>query len=247
MACLSIPRDLRVDIPGRGSDKINAAYAFGGADARDPDGASADRPPDQPRRGRRLRHVRGGHRRLGGVTIDVPAPILSNKFECPLRRRTRCARWKGGASRKGEQHMDGRRALDLLPHPRRTSSTRPRPTSRAASAAGGPPGDGGRDRQLRDVPPLPFIGDDLVTPLATDLVARTSSSSSAGWRSERRRAAELRCRLGGQIADIDGQSLHHRHRGERLGHRDGQGESAPQPPPPGSGPFGPGCRVGRSG
>ena len=29
---LSIPRDLKVDIPGHGSDKINAAYAFGGPD-----------------------------------------------------------------------------------------------------------------------------------------------------------------------------------------------------------------------
>lgn len=27
---LSLPRDLRVDIPGRGTDKINAAYAYGG-------------------------------------------------------------------------------------------------------------------------------------------------------------------------------------------------------------------------
>jgi polyisoprenyl-teichoic acid--peptidoglycan teichoic acid transferase len=29
-AVLSIPRDLKVDIPGRGTDKINAAYSFGG-------------------------------------------------------------------------------------------------------------------------------------------------------------------------------------------------------------------------
>ena len=30
IALLSIPRDLRVEIPGSGLDKINAAYAFGG-------------------------------------------------------------------------------------------------------------------------------------------------------------------------------------------------------------------------
>jgi LCP family protein required for cell wall assembly len=29
---LSLPRDLKVDIPGQGTDKINAAYAYGGAD-----------------------------------------------------------------------------------------------------------------------------------------------------------------------------------------------------------------------
>lgn len=32
MAVLSIPRDLRVDIPGRSKDKVNAAYAYGGPD-----------------------------------------------------------------------------------------------------------------------------------------------------------------------------------------------------------------------
>lgn len=31
-ALLSVPRDLKVDIPGRGRDKINAAYAFGGSE-----------------------------------------------------------------------------------------------------------------------------------------------------------------------------------------------------------------------
>ena len=30
LSMLSIPRDLRVDIPGHGLNKINAAYAFGG-------------------------------------------------------------------------------------------------------------------------------------------------------------------------------------------------------------------------
>jgi LCP family protein required for cell wall assembly len=29
---VSLPRDLKVEIPGRGTDKINAAYAYGGAD-----------------------------------------------------------------------------------------------------------------------------------------------------------------------------------------------------------------------
>lgn len=32
MAILSIPRDTRVNIPGRGYDRINAAYSYGGAD-----------------------------------------------------------------------------------------------------------------------------------------------------------------------------------------------------------------------
>ena len=32
LAVLSVPRDLRVDVPGQGRDKINSAYAFGGAE-----------------------------------------------------------------------------------------------------------------------------------------------------------------------------------------------------------------------
>ena len=36
-ARLSIPRDTLVDIPGHGRQKINAAYAFGGAALVDPD------------------------------------------------------------------------------------------------------------------------------------------------------------------------------------------------------------------
>ena len=30
LSLLSIPRDLRVTIPGRGEDKVNAAYSLGG-------------------------------------------------------------------------------------------------------------------------------------------------------------------------------------------------------------------------
>jgi anionic cell wall polymer biosynthesis LytR-Cps2A-Psr (LCP) family protein len=93
---------------------------------------------------------------------------------------------------------------------------------------------------------MPFIGDDLVQPLATDL--STNQLLQLGW--VKRRTPEsgmLRCRLGGTIADIDGQSF-------ILGSEDNvsviamvRGDSAPQPPRPGSGEFGPGCRVGRSG
>jgi anionic cell wall polymer biosynthesis LytR-Cps2A-Psr (LCP) family protein len=80
---LSIPRDLRVNVPGHGFDKINSAYAIGG-------------PALALRTIRSFTDVEVNHvvvvdfdaftkviDKVGGVDIDVPAPILSNKFDCP--------------------------------------------------------------------------------------------------------------------------------------------------------------------
>ena len=44
---------------------------------------------------------------LGGMTVKVPQPILSNKFECPSATQAACARWPGWRFRKGQQD-DGR-------------------------------------------------------------------------------------------------------------------------------------------
>jgi anionic cell wall polymer biosynthesis LytR-Cps2A-Psr (LCP) family protein len=90
---------------------------------------------------------------------------------------------------------------------------------------------------------LPFVGDDLVTPLATDLSAW--DLMQLGW--VKFRAAEdgtLRCRLGGTGARIgDGSYI--------VGVEENvavvamfEGKSAPQPPSPGGGPFAPGCEAG---
>jgi anionic cell wall polymer biosynthesis LytR-Cps2A-Psr (LCP) family protein len=87
---------------------------------------------------------------------------------------------------------------------------------------------------------LPFVGDDLVEPLATDLSAM--DLMQLGW--VKFRAAEegtLRCRLGGTGTQIgDGYYI--------VGVEENvavvamfEGKSAPQPPSPGSGPFAPGC------
>ena len=65
-------------------------------DARDPDGARADRRSHQPRRRRqppRFQQVIDLH--LGGVTIDVPKPILSDKFRCPFETQAECDDWPG--------------------------------------------------------------------------------------------------------------------------------------------------------
>jgi hypothetical protein len=55
----------------------------------------------------------------------------------------------------------------------------------------------------------------------------------------------LRCRLGGTIADIGGVSYVIGSEENALVIAMITGKTAPQPPPPGSGLFGPGCLVGK--
>jgi polyisoprenyl-teichoic acid--peptidoglycan teichoic acid transferase len=244
IALLSIPRDLRVEIPGRGPDKVNAAYAYGG-------------PTLTVRTVEALTGVPINHvvvvdfskfkeviETLGGVTINVPAPILSNKFDCPFSTQARCDRWPGWRFRPGEQTMDGRRALIYARvrvnqlDPSENDITRGERQQAVVQALADEITSFGTFLRM------PFIGDELAAPLATDLSA--NQFLQLGWVKRRTPSSGLlRCRLGGSLADIDGQSF-------IIGNEDNasvvamvEGKVAPQRPRPGSGTFGPGCRVGR--
>ena len=111
LAYLSIPRDLRVDIPGYGPYKINAAFQLGGP--------SLTLKTVRALTGLHPNHVvmvdfddfRTVIDALGGVEIDVPKPILSNRFDCPYATEVRCRQWQGWRFAKGKQEMSGRRAL----------------------------------------------------------------------------------------------------------------------------------------
>ncbi len=111
LSYLSIPRDLRVDIPGFGPNKINAAFQLGG-------------PTLTMRTVRALTGLQPNHvvmvdfedfrsviDALGGVEVDVPKPILSNRFDCPYPTEARCQEWQGWRFEKGKQTMNGQRAL----------------------------------------------------------------------------------------------------------------------------------------
>jgi polyisoprenyl-teichoic acid--peptidoglycan teichoic acid transferase len=243
MAMLSIPRDLRVDIPTHGPQKINAAYAFGGP-------TLAIETVEQVT-GLDVNHVivvdfgTFGEviDALGGVTVDVPRKILSNKFECPKSTVAECERWKGWRFAAGEQTMNGRQALiysrirENQLDPSESDFTRGERQQAVIEAL--------MDEAVsfKTFLKAPFVGDDLVRPLATDLSA--AEVLQLGWVKWRTPSSgKLRCRLGGTIADIGGQSF-------VIGSEDNvsvlamvTGKTAPQPPRPGSGPFGPGCRVG---
>jgi LCP family protein required for cell wall assembly len=202
---LSIPRDLRVDIPGYGSGKINAANQVGGpaltlATVRNLTGLP-------------IHHVVvvdfDGFKdlidALGGIEIDVPKPILSNKFDCPHRPQ-RCETWEGWRFGKGMQHMDGRRALIYSRirtnqlDPSETDVTRTGRQQAVAEAVGN------EIASLGTFLRLPFMGSSLAAPLATDLSA--GELARLGWvRFRADSKNSLRCRLGGESGTIGGEAV----------------------------------------
>lgn len=205
LAYLSIPRDLRVEIPGYGTSKINAANQFGGP-------ALTIRTVRQLT-GLPVHHVVvvdfDGFRELidalGGIEVNVPRPILSNRFDCPYKP-ARCREWEGWRFPKGRQHMDGRRALVYSRI--RTNRLDPSETDIAR---------GGRQQAVAEAVGdeiaslgtflrLPFAGDSLAAPLATDLSAW--ELAQLGWvRFRAGSSKSLHCRLGGEPATIGGESV----------------------------------------
>ena len=243
IAYLSIPRDLKVAIPGQGDAKINAAFQLGGP-------ALAARTV-KAFTGLPINHVAvvdfGTFEALidalGGVTVDVPAPILSNRFDCPYATAERCARWPGWRFAKGPQEMNGRRALvysrirENRLNPSESDVTRGERQQRVLQALAS------KLTSPRTLVRMPFVGDELLRPLATDLT--TAEFAQLAWvkfRAPEGRA--LHCRLGGSATSIGGQSYIVSTQENFAVIQMVTGRSAAQPPPPGSGPFGPGCVVG---
>src|SRR5262249_4128122 len=95
---LSVPRDLQTDVPGHGEQKINAAMQFGGPKL-------AVQTLDQLLgKSLPINHVVivdfNQFEKLidavGGITVDVPEEILSNRFDCPYKTAQRCQQRQGG-------------------------------------------------------------------------------------------------------------------------------------------------------
>jgi polyisoprenyl-teichoic acid--peptidoglycan teichoic acid transferase len=242
LSYLSIPRDLRVEIPGYGANKVNAAYQLGGpALTMKTVGALTGLQPN---------HVvvvdfedfRTVIDALGGVEIDVPKPIVSNRFDCPYATEARCGEWQGWRFAKGKQVMDGRRALIYS----RVRENRLDPGENDLTR-------GARQQAVVEAMTdklvgagtfvkLPFIGDELARPLITDLSA--GQLLQLGWVKLRANSGRaLHCRLGGEPTSIGGVSLLIASEENAATIAMFNGLSAPQPPPPGTA-FGAGCLVG---
>jgi polyisoprenyl-teichoic acid--peptidoglycan teichoic acid transferase len=242
---LSIPRDLWVNVPGIGYSKINAAMQTGGA----------------TRAIKTINKLLGNQLRVnhvvfvdfnqfvslidavGGITVDVPENILSNRFDCPYPA-SKCARWKGWKFHKGPTHMTGHEALIFSRV--RENQLDPAYTDFARQ----------HDQQLVEQAALaklanpsqffslPFNGSSLLAPISTDLstwqlvqLAWVKFRSSTG--------SDLHCRLGGSAQVVNGQDV-------IVGDVPAEqqvlaavlGQNAPPKP---SGLYGPGCTVGTTG
>jgi LCP family protein required for cell wall assembly len=239
---LSIPRDLRVPIPGYGDDRINTAFTRGGA--------ALAVSTIQNFTGLQVNHVLIVDFRsftslidnIGGIDINVPEPILSNKFDCPYDA-AGCARWKGYRFRTGMQHMNGHRALiysrirENQLNPAESDITRGERQQAVLRAVMH------KVLGFSTAFKLPFDGDSLLTPLTTDLSAW--QLIQLGWVMKRAgQKNALHCRLGGTATSIGGASVIVGTEQNRSVIQMVAGQSAVQPPLPGSGPYGPGCVVG---
>jgi LCP family protein required for cell wall assembly len=138
---LSIPRDVEVDIPGHGINKINAAYALGGP------ALTIETVESFLGNGLQVNHVVEVDFEnfpdfidsLSGVTVNNKSRICSPPFD---------NFWKGLNFKKGEIHLNGRRALGYA---------RVRKNSCA-------PNEDDRDRAARQQQVLSAIGSKVKSP-----------------------------------------------------------------------------------
>jgi polyisoprenyl-teichoic acid--peptidoglycan teichoic acid transferase len=238
---LSIPRDLRATIPGYGDQKINAAMQIGGPKL------AVQTVHDFT--GMPINHVVvvdfGSFEKLidaiGGVDVNIPENIVSNRFDCPYSTQARCDQWPGWRFHKGVQHLTGHQALiysrirENRLNPADTDITRGEHQQQVMQAA---------LSKLASVSTffhLPFDGSTLLAPIATDL--STWDFMQLGW-VKFRAGTTLHCRLGGTSEDIGGGSYIIGTQENISVIQEVLGNSAPQPPSPGGGQYAPGCVAG---
>jgi polyisoprenyl-teichoic acid--peptidoglycan teichoic acid transferase len=228
ISMLSVPRDLWVTVPGHGSAKINAAFAWGGPSLLIRTVSHFTGLP--------VNHLVlvdfGGFKELidsvGGVTVQNPYKLVSSEpFDGYY--------WHFA---KGRIHMDGRHALAYsrirkTTDPRDSDITRTERQQRVMQALA---------HQLTspwNVFHLRAIGQDIARPLSTDLTAR--DMLELGW-VKFRSGRTLQCHLGGTGEFIDGQDAIAPSPQNLSVVQMFLGKQAPQPPTPGS-LLAPGCTI----
>lgn len=235
---LSIPRDLLAVIPGLGEAKINAAMQAGGPALAIRTVATFTGLP--------VDHVAVVNfasfaqliDAVGGVTIDVPEKILSDRFDCPYDA-ARCATWPGWRFAKGVQHMDAREALVYSRvrvnqlNPADSDATRALHQQQVMQAVLG------KLASPATFADLPFDGGSLLKPLTTDLSAW--DFIELAW-VKLRASTVLHCRLGG-TPDGQGALLPASSDNAQV-IREVVGEARPEPPSPAAGIYGAGCVTG---
>ena len=235
---LSIPRDIEVPIPGHGTQKINAAFQAGGA--------TLAIQTIRKFTGLPVNHVvvvnfaafKDLIDAIGGIDVNVPKPIRSNRFDCPYPTQARCEKWQGWRFAKGNQHMSGERALiysrirENALDPSESDVTRGARQQAVIDAVTSKMASFGTFLRM------PFSGASYVKPLTTDL--STAQLVELAWVKFRSsNSTAVHCRLGGDLG-AGGTGSPSEDNPATLAMF--LGKSAPQPP---TDPFGPGCVTGR--
>lgn len=241
---LSIPRDLRIVIPGHGTDKVNVAYQIGGARLAVQTVREYTGLPVHHLAIVDFARFEDLIDALGGVTVNVPRPILSNKFDCPYRTSEQCSNWDGWRFEKGKQELSGRRALIYSRIRTNQLDSGETDIDRTARQQAVLDALGRELTSFGTLVRLPWIGEHVMKPLATDLT--TGEFIQLGWRRFRGGSDRaIHCRLGGEPQTIGGGSYIAPDEATRLVIATIRGDSAPQPPPPDNPRYGSGCVVGR--
>jgi LCP family protein required for cell wall assembly len=233
---LSIPRDLRVEIPGYGPSKINAAYQLGGPRLAIKTVATYTDIPVNHVVVVNFAQFKDLIDKLGGITVTIDHPILS-KFDCPYRSPVRCSRWRGWRFAKGTQHLNGRRALiysrvrENLLDPNQNDITRSQHNQQVLQATMS------KLASFSTFMKLPLIGGSLLKPLATDL--STNDFMQLGW-AKFRAGSTIHCRLGGTWTGSDITPSEDNAKVILMV----LGKSAVQPPGPTGDTYPPGCWFG---
>src|SRR5579859_4131297 len=237
---LAIPRDLAVKIHGIYPQKINAAMQLGGpklAIQTVNELLGSQLPVEHDV----IVDCGSFHKRIdavGGSDVNVPENILSNRFDCPYNTQARCQQWPGWRFHKGVQHLNGHQALiysrvrENRLDPSWTDFKRSQSQQQVMQATLNKMASASMFFRL------PFDGSSLLAPISTDL--STWDFLQLGW-VKFRAGSTIHCRLGGSATGngyITSTQENIQVVQEVLGH------SAPQPPAPGTGLYGPGCVTG---
>jgi LCP family protein required for cell wall assembly len=237
---LSIPRDLRVPVPGHGDDRVNAAFQIGGASLAIQTVTAYTGLP--------VNHVIvvdfGEFRQLidalGGVDVYVPKPILSSSFDCPYSA-SRCASWPGYRFHKGLQHLNGRRALVYSRIRKNQLDASDTDVSRGARQQQIVQAVLSKITGVTTMLELPWLADDVLKPMATDLSA--GDLMQLGWL-KLRASRTLHCRLGGEPQTIGGANELIPGEENFSVIRMVKGTETPRPPTVGATLYAPGCSTG---
>ena len=166
--------------------------------------------------------------------------ILTNSFDCPYSA-SRCATWRGYRFRKGTQHMSGRRALVYSRIRENRLDAGETDVTRGARQQQIVQAVLSKITGITTMLELPWLADDLLKPMATDLSA--GDLMQLGWL-KLRASRTLHCRLGGDSINIGG-ALELNPGEENFSViRMVKGTETPRPPAVGTSLYAPGCSTG---